>query len=314
MSIFGITYYHIGEKMSLSDSIFMIAITLSTVGYGEVQPLSPTGRIITVFIILFGISITGYTAGTFIKMLIEGELGKRFGRKKVQKKILQLKNHYIICGYGRIGKLIAKELRRHNEKFVVIENDDSQIADLESAGIPYMLLDARDENALMKAGIMKAKGLVTAVMSDADNVFITLSARMLRPDVFILARASEPKNENKLVSAGANKVVSPYLIGGQRMAQLLVSPTVVDFIDIATMDDRLGLRMEEAKISPNSQYVGKSLVESNLRKDYGVIIVLIKKYSGEMKFNPNPNEILEEDDVLVMLGKIPDLEKINAII
>lgn len=314
VSIFGITYYHIGEKMSLSDSIFMIAITLSTVGYGEVQPLSPTGRIITVFIILFGISITGYTAGTFIKMLIEGELGKRFGRKKVQKKILQLKNHYIICGYGRIGKLIAKELRRHNEKFVVIENDDSQIADLESAGIPYMLLDARDENALMKAGIMKAKGLVTAVMSDADNVFITLSARMLRPDVFILARASEPKNENKLVSAGANKVVSPYLIGGQRMAQLLVSPTVVDFIDIATMDDRLGLRMEEAKISPNSQYVGKSLVESNLRKDYGVIIVLIKKYSGEMKFNPNPNEILEEDDVLVMLGKIPDLEKINAII
>lgn len=299
--------------MSLTDSIFMIAITLSTVGYGEVQPLSPTGRIITVFIIIFGISITGYTAGTFIRMLIEGELGKRFGRKKVEKKITSLKNHYIICGYGRIGKIITRELKKHNEKFVVLEFDNGQISTLESQGIPYMLLDARDENALLKAGIMRAKGLVTAVMSDADNVFITLTARMLRPDIYILARSSDPKNEKKLESAGASKVVSPYLIGGQRMAQMLVSPTVVDFIDIATMDDTLGLRMEEAKISAKSQYVGKTLIESNLRKDFGVIIVLIKKSSGEMKFNPNPNEKLEADDVLVMLGKIADLEKINAI-
>lgn len=313
ISVVGVTYYHLGEGMSLTDSIFMIAITLSTVGYGEVQPLSPTGRIITVFIIIFGISITGYTAGTFIRMLIEGELGKRFGRKKVEKKITSLKNHYIICGYGRIGKIITRELKKHNEKFVVLEFDNGQISTLESQGIPYMLLDARDENALLKAGIMRAKGLVTAVMSDADNVFITLTARMLRPDIYILARSSDPKNEKKLESAGASKVVSPYLIGGQRMAQMLVSPTVVDFIDIATMDDTLGLRMEEAKISAKSQYVGKTLIESNLRKDFGVIIVLIKKSSGEMKFNPNPNEKLEADDVLVMLGKIADLEKINAI-
>ncbi len=313
ISVIGVTYYHLGEGMSIIDAIFMIAITLSTVGYGEVQPLSPTGRIITVFIIIFGISITGYTAGTFIRMLIEGELGKRFGRKKVEKKITSLKNHYIICGYGRIGKIITRELRKHDEKFVVLEYDNTQIATLESQGIPYMLLDARDENTLLKAGIMRAKGLVTAVMSDADNVFITLTARMLRPDIYILARSSDPKNEKKLESAGASKVVSPYLIGGQRMAQMLVSPTVVDFIDIATMDDTLGLRMEEAKISAKSQYVGKTLIESNLRKDFGVIIVLIKKRSGEMKFNPNPNETLEADDVLVMLGKIADLEKINAI-
>lgn len=314
VSCFGITYYHVFERMSFADAIFMIAITLSTVGYGEVQPLSPTGRIVTVFIIIFGITITGYTAGTFIRMLIEGELGKRFGRKKVEKKILKLKDHYIICGYGRIGKLLTKELRKHNQKFLVIEFDSNQIADLEATGTPYMLLDARDENTLLKAGIMRAKGLVTAVMSDADNVFITLTARMLRPDIFILARASEPKNESKLKSAGATKVVSPYLLGGQRMAQLLVSPTVVDFIDIATMDDKLGLRMEEAMIRRDSPYEGKTLIESNLRKDYGVIIVLIKKSSGDMKFNPNPHEVLEANDVLVMLGKIADLQKINAII
>ena len=314
VSAFGVAYYHIFERMTFSDAIFMIAITLSTVGYGEVQPLSPTGRMVTVFIILFGITITGYTGGTFIRMLIEGELGKRFGRKKVEKKILKLKDHYIICGYGRIGKLLTKELRKHNQKFLVIEFDSSQIADLEASGTPYMLLDARDENTLLKAGIMRAKGLVTAVMSDADNVFITLTARMLHPDIFILARASEPKNESKLKSAGATKVVSPYLLGGQRMAQLLVSPTVVDFIDIATMDDKFGLRMEEAMIRGGSPYEGKTLVESNLRKDYGVIIVLIKKSSGEMKFNPSPQEVLEANDVLVMLGKIADLQKINAII
>ncbi len=177
-----------------------------------------------------------------------------------------------------------------------------------------MLLDARDESSLIKAGIMRAKGLVTAVMSDADNVFITLSARMLRPDIYILARSSEPQNEKKLQSAGATRVVSPYLIGGQRMAQLLVRPTVVDFIDIATMDDKFGLRMEEASIRPGSPYIGKTLIDSNLRKDYGVIIVLIKKSSGEMKFNPSPTEILEKNDVLVMLGKITDLEKVNAVI
>jgi len=302
------------EGWSLSDALFMTAITISSVGYGEVRPLSTHGRVITIFIIIFGITSAGYMAGNFIRMLIEGEMSRRFGRKRVEKTITGLKNHYIICGYGRIGKFIAKELLKSNEKFLVIDNDPDHIGELENTDIPYLLLDARDEYTLKRAGIMRAKGLVTAVMSDADNVFITLSAKMLRPDIFVLARASEIKNEAKLLSAGANRVVSPYLIGGMRMAQLLLRPTVVDFIDIATMDDKLGLRMEEARISPKSQYVGKSLIESNLRKDFGVIIVLIKKNSGEMIFNPQPAEILQENDVLVMLGKSEDLQKINAII
>jgi len=310
----GVMAYHFIEGMSFSDAVFMTAITVSSVGFGEVQPLSGIGRIITIFIIVFGITIAGYTLGTFIRMLIEGEISERFGRKKVARKISVLKNHYIVCGFGRIGKLITKELLKNKEKVVVLENDTRRVPELESMAVPYMLLDASDETTLIKAGIMKAKGLVTAVMSDADNVFITLTARMLHPDIYIMARASDAKNEKKLASAGADKVVSPYLIGGQRMAQMLVRPTVVDFIDIATMDDKLGLRMEEAKISPKSHYIGKTLIESNLRKDYGVIIVLIKKSSGEMKFNPHANEILEVNDVIVMLGKNNDLEKINAII
>ncbi len=300
--------------MSISDAIFMTAITVSTVGFGEVQPLTGIGRVITIFIILFGITIAGYTLGTFVRMLIEGEISERFGRKKVEKRISGLKNHFIVCGFGRIGKLITRELLKNNEKVVVLENDPKRIPELEAMSAMYMMLDASDENTLLKAGIMKAKGLVTAVMSDADNVFITLTARMLHPDIYIMSRASDAKNEKKLTSAGATTVVSPYLIGGQRMAQMLVRPTVVDFIDIATMDDKLGLRMEEAKISPKSQYIGKTLIESNLRRDYGVIIVLIKKANGEMKFNPQPNEVLEINDVIVMLGKVNDMEKINAVI
>jgi len=310
----GVLAYHFIEGWSIADAIFMTAITVSTVGFGEVRPLSGTGRIITLFIILFGITIAGYTLGTFIRMLIEGEISERLGRQKVAKKISGLKNHFIICGFGRIGKLITKELLKNNEKVIVIENDAKRIPELEAMSVTYMLMDASDENTLLKAGIMRSKGLVTAVMSDADNVFITLTARMLHPEIYIMARASDAKNEKKLLSAGANKVVSPYLIGGQRMAQMLVRPTVVDFIDIATMDDKLGLRMEEAKISPKSRYRGKTLIESNLRKDFGVIIVMIKKANGEMKFNPQPNEILEENDVIVMLGKINDVEKINNII
>ena len=306
--------YHFIEGMSFSDAIFMTAITVSSVGFGEVQPLSGIGRVITIFIIVFGITIAGYTLGTFVRMLVEGEISERFGRKKVAKRILSLKNHFIVCGFGRIGKLITKELLKNDEKVIVLENDAKRVPELESMHVPYLLLDASDENTLLKAGIMKSKGLVTAVMSDADNVFITLTARMLHPDIYIMARASDAKNEKKLISAGADKVVSPYLIGGQRMAQMLVRPTVVDFIDIATMDDKLGLRMEEAKISSKSRYIGKTLVESNLRKDFGVIIVLVKKANGEMKFNPQPNEILEFNDVIVMLGKIHDVEKINAII
>lgn len=310
----GVMAYHYIEKMSIPDAIYMTAITVSTVGFGEVKPLSNTGRVITIFIIVFGITISGYTVGTFIRMLVEGEISARFGRKKVQKKITGLKNHYIVCGYGRIGKLITKELHRNNEKLIVLENNVDKISELENLSIPYLLLDATDESTLLKAGIMKAKGLVTAVMTDADNVFITLTAKMLRPDIYIMARASDVKNEKKLTSAGADKVVSPYMIGGQRMAQMLTRPTVIDFIDIATMDDKLGLRMEEARVSAKSRYLGQTLVGSNLRKDYGVIIVLIKKSNGEMKFNPQPTEVLEVNDVIVMLGKKEDLEKINALI
>jgi voltage-gated potassium channel len=232
----------------------------------------------------------------------------------LKKQIANLKDHYIICGYGRIGRTICSELETDGVDFVVIEQDVSEIEDLDREKYLFLDMDATTEEALQAAGIMQARGIVTAVSSDANNVFITLTARGLRSDIFVLARASEERNEEKLIKAGATRVISPYLIGARRMAQVLRRPTVVDFIDIALMGNHLGLIMEEAKLSHNSVFVGKSLVTSNLRRDYGVIIVAIKKISGEMTFNPMPSETFEEGDVIVVIGKKDDLKRMNKVL
>jgi len=311
---FGTVGYYLIENMTLFEAFYMTIITLSTVGFSEVIPLSQAGRAITVFIIVLGISVGAYTIGMLVRALVEGELVKIFGRRKVQKQVSGLKNHFIICGFGRIGRIICSELDADNIDFVVIEQDPSVIEHIEARKYLYLEMDATTEEALMQAGVMKAKGIVTAVNSDANNVFITMTAKSLRPDVFVLARASEEKNEPKLLRAGANRVVSPYLIGGRRIAQMLKRPTVVDFVDIAMMGSHLGLMMEEAKIGEKSSLIGKNLIDSHLRKDYGVIIVAIKKQSGDMVFNPTPAEKLDAGDVIVVIGKKEDMKRMNAVL
>lgn len=306
--------YHVLEGMTYFESFYMTVITISTVGYGEIHPLSLQGRVLSILIISFGITTGAYTLGTFLRLLIEGELRKTFGRRKVEKNISQMKDHVIICGYGRIGRLIAKELRNSGKDFVVIEHTEEAIDTMERDRVLYLPLDATVDESLMRAGIMNASAIVPAVGSDADNVYITLTARGLRQDIFILARASEENTETKLQRAGASRVVSPYLIGGKRMAQVLLKPTVVDFIDIAIMESNLGLQIEECRVKIGSPLVGKNLIESNLRKDYGVIIVLIKKFNGDMIFNPVPTEILDANDVIVVLGRVSDLKKMSETI
>jgi len=311
---FGTIGYYIFESMPLFDAFYMTLITISTVGFSEIRPLSQVGRIITIIIIIAGISVLTYTLGQVAKIFVEGELRKIFGRRKLEKQISKLNNHYIICGYGRIGGIISKELSDENIPFVVVEQDPGKIAKLENDHFLYLNMDATSEEALIKAGIDKAKGIVTAVSSDADNVFITLTAKGLRPDIFILARTSDIKNESKLLKAGATRVVCPYLIGGSRMAQVLKKPTVVDFIDIAMMNGKLGLKMEEAIVGPNSNLIGKTLISSHIRQDFGVIIVAIKKPTNEMIFNPVPTEKLEAGDVIVVIGKKEDLKRMNEVV
>jgi voltage-gated potassium channel len=311
---FGTVGYYIFEEMPLFEAFYMTIITISTVGFSEIRPLTVVGRSITLVVIVLGISVGTYTIGIIVRWFVEGELSKIFGRRKLQKKMADLKNHYIICGFGRIGRIICQELYEDNIEFVVIEQNASAIEDIVAEKYLFLEMDATSEEALMAAGILKAKGLVTAVNSDANNVFITLTAKGLRPDIFVLARASEEKNEAKLKKAGATKVVSPYMIGARRMAHVLKRPTVVDFIDIATMGNRLGLIMEEALIDSKSRFTGKNLIDSRLRQDFGVIIVAIKKLSGEMIFNPKPLETLEAGDVIVLLGKKDDLKRMNEIL
>ncbi len=311
--VFGTMGYYFVEGMGLFDSLYMTVITISTVGFSEVAPLTAYGRIITILIISTGIMVGAYTIGMLLRILIEGELKKSFGRRKMEKKITKLRDHYIICGFGRIGELICRELQTFGINFVVIESHPQVIEHLENSGYLFLPLDARSEESLITAGVMDAKGLVTAVTSDADNVFIILTAKGLRPDLFVLSRSSDVKNEGKLIRAGASRVVSPYLIGGRRMAQILIKPTVTDFIDIAMMNNNLDLLMEETRISPTSRLVGKNLIESNLRQDYGVIIVAIKKKMGQMIFNPTPTEKFEAEDTLVVLGKKEIMERMNEV-
>ncbi len=311
---FGTAGFAVVEGMTWFDAFYMTVITISTVGFSEIKPLSNFGRLITIFIISTGIGIGAYAIGSLLKMFIEGELARTFGRRKLEKHISGLKDHFVICGYGRIGTIICEELYSESIPFVVIEEDPGKNEELEKNKYLYLNMDATSEEALLKAGIQSAKGLVTGVGADALNVFITLTARGLRPDIFVLSRASDVRNEAKLLKAGASRVVSPYVLGGRRMAEVLKRPTVVDFIDIAMANRHLGLMMEEARVGSTSHLIGKNLIESRLRQDYGVIIVAIKKKSDEMIFNPMPSERLDAGDVIVFIGKKEDLEGMNDIL
>ncbi len=302
------------EEMNLFDAFYMTLITISTVGFGEIKPLSHGGRILTAFIIISGISVLTYTLGQVLTIFMEGEISQLLGRRKLEKQISRLKDHYIVCGYGRIGKIISQELADDNIPFIIIEQNSNLVEILEQDRYLYINMDATTEAALLKAGIMEAKGIVTAVHSDANNVFITLTAKGLRPGIFILARSSDEENQEKLLRAGATRVVCPYLMGGRRMFQVLKRPTVMDFIDTATIDTQLGLRMEEAVVSTKSSLLGKTLIESHLRQDFGVIIVAIKKPTGEMIFNPLPTEKLEGGDVIVVIGKKEGLKQMDAVL
>ncbi|MGW8192900.1 MAG: potassium channel family protein [Desulforhopalus sp.] len=311
---FGTSGYVIFEGMPPFEAFYMTLITISTVGFSEVKPLSEVGRVITIIIIILGISLLTYTLGQVARIFVEGELRKILGRRKLEKQISELHNHYIICGYGRIGAIIVNELKNAGIPLLVIDQDPDVIEILEKDQILYLNMDATSDDALLKGGLLKARGLVTAVSSDADNVFIALSAKEMRPDIFILARSSDVKNENKLRRAGASRVVCPYQMGGKRMAEILRKPTVVDFLDQTMIDDELGLQMEEALIGEGSSITGKTVMSSNLRQNYGVIIVAIKRKCGRMVFNPGPQEIFNTGDVIVILGKKDKVREMSEIL
>lgn len=302
------------ERWRFLDALYMTVITLGTVGFKEIHDLSDQGKIFTMLLIVVGVSVLGYIVGSLAQIMFEGQIQRIMGRKRVEKMIDALKDHYIICGFGRIGSLICKEFKANDLQFVIVEKNIETIEKLDEEGYLHMRGDATLDETLLKAGIKRAKGLISVVTSDTENVYITLTARGLNPDLYILARSGEEGSDIKLKRAGANKVVSPYIIGGSRMAQSVLRPNVVDFIEIATGSEHMDLQMEEIAIPDHSAFAGETLVSSGFRKEIGVIIVGIKKSHGKMVFNPHSQAKIEGGDTLIVLGEPQSIAKLEDLV
>ena len=311
----GTAGYMILEKWNFLDSLYMTVITLTTVGFSEVHPINEQGRILTMTILVSGLGVVGYLVGTLTQILVEGQLLRIMGRKKLERQIEKLKDHIIICGYGRVGRIICEEIYRSKPTpLVVIDNNSTVTSKIEEDGHLYLLGDATEEQCLLRAGIRSAKGLATALDSEADNVYITLTAKGLKPSLFIIARAGRIGSEKKLLQAGANHVVSPHQIGGYRMAQALLRPNVTEFIDFATHDPGAGMGMEEIPVRPNSKLTDVALVDSGIRKELDLIIVAIKKVDGTMLFNPASHTTIQIGDTLIALGQRSSLIKLEQLL
>jgi voltage-gated potassium channel len=295
--------YMLFEGWAFDDALYMTIITLATVGYGEVHQVSDTGRIFTIILIVSGVGYFMYVVGLIVQFLVEDRIRVILGRRKLDKQIARLKDHYIICGYGRIGRVLAHYLTERYLNVVIIEKNPDRQAAMDEDGVLYLMGEATDENLLLKAGIKAAKGMVTAVATDADNVFLTLIAKDLNPGLFIVARAIQNTAKRTLQAAGAGKVISPYDLGARRMAHAILRPTVIKFLELAFTDDNTDVQVEEIRVHDTSRLLNVELKNSGIRQQLDLIILTIKKADGTMIFNPKADTRIETDDTLVVVGR-----------
>ena len=301
------------EGYHATDALYLTIITVATVGYGDMVPHTAGGKILTVVLVLVGVSFVMYMFGKIVEAMVEGGLREILGKRLMKKQLQHLSDHYIVCGHGRIGSIICQTLFDNDEAFVVIEKQTDEVQKILKKGYITIEGEASSDDILLKAGIERATGLIAVVSTDADNVFITLTAKGLNPDITVLARSSGATGtEIKLKRAGADKVISPYYIGGRRMAQSMIRPNVTDFIDLAMYTQDMALRLEEILITEKARLKGKTLIRSNLRQQYNIIVIGIKRAGENMQFNPTPVTTFSSGDILIVLGQndqIAALEK-----
>jgi len=313
-TLIGTIGFRIVEGWPLFDAFYMTLMTLTTVGYGEVHPLSFHGRLFASFVMLVGV------AGVFVSFAILGdtllrlELADYFGRRRRTRMLQHIEGHYIVCGAGRVGRSVVLELLRGGVQVVLIDNDPERVKWGEALGIPTLTADASKDETLRQARVETAVGLVAAISSDAENVYVTLSAKVLSPSVHIAARASDAQAEEKLRRAGAATVLTPYTYIGHRLAQSLLRPHVVSFLDVASTFGKtdLDLDIEQLRVAPSSQLSSRTLAEANLGRTYGVIVLAVRRAGGTMEFNPQADVRLEAGDVLIAMGERQKLRRIET--
>ena len=311
---FGTTGYMIIEDWELLDAFYMTVITMGTVGYGEVHEISNAGRLFTTVLIFFGVSYFVYVTSVVVQFMVEGKMRTILGRRILDKKINRLKDHYIVCGYGRIGRVLCKNLQNKPLGLVVIEKDRELIPLMDEDKVLYVSGDVMDEANLVKAGIKRAKGLVAVLSTDADNVFLVLTAKQLNPDLYVIARACHAESKSKLRAAGADNIESPYENGGKSIAHMILRPAVTNFLNLAFSVERKDIQVEEILVAPSSTLANVMLKDSGIRQRFNLIIIAIKTSDDNMLFNPSFETVIKAEDTVIAVGEEANLKKLEDIL
>jgi voltage-gated potassium channel len=308
---FGALGFHLIEGWSLLDSLYFTVASVTTVGYGDLHPTGAAGRIFAIVFLLGGVGTVGFVLSRAIIEIVQLEIVAGLGQRRRLREVNRLREHFIICGAGRVGSRVIRELQRKGESFVIIERDADNVGAWLEEGVPLLVRDATLEATLHEAGVQHARALAACLPTDADNVYIVLTARGLNPQLHIVARANEEQAEPKLIRAGANRVIAPTIIGSQRMTQALTKPAVEDFMTSITADT-LDLNFEEVEVAPDSPYANHLLRDTNIRADLDVVIVAVRRRAGEMIFNPSGDAAIEPGDLLIAIGRTDSLAQLKA--
>ena len=302
--------FHLIERWSWLDSLYAATQTVTTVGYGDFSPVTRAGRLFAVIFMIAGVGTVLYALTSTVQSVVQSEMVAAFGLRRRHREIKRVQKHFIVCGVGRVGARIIREMQRANCPFVAIEKDQQKVAALIEQGARIIVGDATLEENLRDAGVERARGLAACLPNDADNLYVVLTARDLNEKLHIVARAVEEQAEPKLIRAGANRVVSPTIIGSRRMAEALMKPAVADFMDSITTDN-LDLGFDEVELQPDSPYVGHKLRYTNIRSELDVVIIAIRRRNGHMLFNPSGDAVLETGDLLIAIGRAESLLKLE---